>query len=306
MTAGRPMFRRIKASDLGLIRRMTEAFPPYSEMQPTAMLAWDTNQDGELAIINGNLAFKLPHYDGAGYFVTFLGTHQVVKTVRQLLSFARSQSDVEPRLRRIPEVVIRHAAGLQTRFAVTPAPEDFDYVFAIADPAALTGADYEEKRRAIRRLQAQTATEIRPFDVRDGKAQALMIDLFDRWAAAKDVEHLPESVMERQAPVRLFSVAETTGDAVIGLALLDEADVPLGFCTAAVLDHGYAIGHFEKTDPGRPGVSALMRQRIAQHLQARGCRYLNGEPDQGEQVMRVSKLSWAPRFFLRKYTIAET
>src|SRR5215218_5615383 len=159
MTPGLPMFRRISAEDRGLIRRMTEPFAPYSEVQPTAMLAWDTNGDGELAIVNGNLAFKLPHYDGDGYFVTFVGTRQVVKTVRQLLRFAQSQPDVEPRLRRIPEVAVRHSAGLRSRFAVTPAPEDFDYVFAIADLATLAGADYEEKRRAIRRLLDEIAAE---------------------------------------------------------------------------------------------------------------------------------------------------
>jgi len=305
MTPGLPMFRRISAEDRGLIRRMTEPFAPYSEVQPTAMLAWDTNGDGELAIVNGNLAFKLPHYDGDGYFVTFVGTRQVVKTVRQLLRFAQSQPDVEPRLRRIPEVAVRHSAGLRSRFAVTPAPEDFDYVFAIADLATLAGADYEEKRRAIRRLLDEIAAEVRPIDLRDACAQDLMLELFDRWAVLKGVEHRLETATERLALQRLFSLAGVAGDDLVGLALVDASGRPLGFCTAEVLDHGYAIGHFEKTDPAWSGVSALMRQRIAQHLLARGCRYLNGEPDQGEQGLRASKLSWSPRFFLRKYTIAE-
>jgi hypothetical protein len=150
------------------------------------------------------------------------GTHQVIKTVRQLLRYAQSQPDVEPRLRRIPEVVVRHTTGLRTRYVVAPAPEDFDYVFAIADLAALTGAEYEEKRRAIRRLQDESAVEVRRIDVRDAGAQRLMTDIFDRWAVAKGVAQLPETVMEQQAMRRLFALAEATGDDVIGLVVLDE------------------------------------------------------------------------------------
>ncbi len=305
MVNGLPAFRKIQPEDFALIKRMTAPYPPYSDVQPTGMLAWDPDERGELAIVNGNLAFKMPQYDGDGYFVTFIGTHDVVKTVRQLLRFARGQPDVQPELRRIPEVAIRHAEGVRSRFTVTEAPDDHDYIFGIADLATLAGPDYTEKRRAIRRLQAETAAELRPIDVREPYAQALMLDIFDRWVAAKGVEHLPETSIERRSIQRMFALTRFTGDAIVGLALFDGVGEPLGFCTAEVLQHGYAIGHFEKTDPARPGVSALMRQRIAHYLQVRGCRYLNGEPDLGVAGMRTSKGSWAPRFYLRKYTIAE-
>jgi hypothetical protein len=79
---------------------------------------------------------------------------------------------------------------------------------------------------------------------------------------------------------------------------------PVGFCTAELLSHHYAIGHFEKADPTHPGASALMRHRIAHYLHLSGCRYLNAEQDLGDPGLRTSKLSWSPRFFLRKYTIA--
>jgi hypothetical protein len=202
-------------------------------------------------------------------------------------------------------VVVRHADGLRSRFLVTEAPDDHDYVFGIADLANLTGPDFTEKRRAIRRLQNEMPAELRPIDVRERDAQALMLDVFDRWVETKGVAHLPETSVERRSIERMFALTRFTGDAIVGLALFDTAEEPIGFCTAEVLHHGYAIGHFEKTDPARPGISALMRHHIAQFLQSRGCRYLNGEPDLGVAGMRTSKGSWAPRFFLRKYTIGE-
>ncbi|MEA2586194.1 MAG: uncharacterized protein QOF33_4279 [Thermomicrobiales bacterium] len=305
MVAGFPAFRRFGLSDAGLIRRMTVPFPPYSDHHPLGLLSWNTGEDGELAIVNGNLVLKLRQYDGNGFFLTFIGTREVVKTVRQLLRYARSQPDLDPALRRIPEAVVRHAVGLRARFAVMVAPEEYDYVFGIAEMAALRGADYGEKRTAIRRLQHGTAAELRRIDVQEPYAQALMLDIFDRWATGKRVADLPETANERQALQRLFTLAGLASDDLIALALFDEVGEPFGFCTAEVLDRGYAIGHFEKTDPARPGVSALMRQRIAQYLQARGCRYLNGEQDLGDEGLRASKASWAPRFYLRKYTIAE-
>jgi hypothetical protein len=305
VVTGRPMFRRFGVGDVAMIRRTTERFAPYSDVHPLGLLAWNVGEDGEMAIVNGNLAFKLRQYDGDGFFLTFVGTHEVAKTVRQLLRCARDLLDVDPVLRRIPEVAVRHTAGLRARFAVTPTPEEYDYVFGVDDLAGLRGPEYGEKRTAIRRLQAETAAELRRIDVRDPSARVLMLDLFDRWAIAKDVVDFPATAVERRAMERLFEAAVTAGEDVIGLALFDGGGAPLGFCTAEVLARGYAIGHFEKTDPAWPGVSALMRQRIAQYLQARGCRYLNGEQDLGDPGLRASKASWAPRFYLRKYAIAE-
>ncbi|HEY7031077.1 MAG TPA: phosphatidylglycerol lysyltransferase domain-containing protein [Thermomicrobiales bacterium] len=305
MGAGTREFRRFGPEDIGLIRRATERFAPYSDVHPLGVLAWNAGEGGELAMVNGNLAFKLRQYDGDGFFLTFVGTHEVAKTMRRLLRSARDLLDVDPHLRRVPEVAVRHTAGVRARFAVTPAPEDYDYVFGVEDLAALRGPEFGEKRTAIRRLQAETAAELRPIDVREPYARALMLDLFDRWASAKGVVNLPETGVERRALQRLCALAGVVGEDVIGLALFDAGGSPLGFCTAEVLARGYAMGHFEKTDPAWPGVSALMRQRIAQYLWARGCRYLNGEQDLGDPGLRASKASWAPRFYLRKYTIAE-
>jgi hypothetical protein len=96
MGTGSPVFRRFGAGDVGVIRRWTGLFAPYSDVHALGLLCWNTGEDGELAIVNSNLAFTLRRYDGNGFFLKFLGTHEVVKTVRQLLRYARTQLDVEP------------------------------------------------------------------------------------------------------------------------------------------------------------------------------------------------------------------
>jgi hypothetical protein len=303
--AGSLMFRRFGPDDIGLMRRLTAPFPPYADMNAVALLTWDTTGDGEMAIVNGNVAFRLRQYDGEGTFLSFIGTHQVVKTARQLLAYARSLPDAYSALLRIPETTVRHAAGLRERFMVTADPDEYDYVFGVADMAAMTGPGYTEMRGEIRRLQRETAPELRQLDVREPYAQALMRDLFDRWAAAKGVTDAPETRNERTALERLLLLSKVLGDRMVVMALFDAVGEPIGFCCAEVLNHGYAIGHFEKTDPAYPGVSPLLRQRMAQYLLQRGCRYLNGEADLGEPGLRESKRSWRPRFYLRKYRIAE-
>jgi hypothetical protein len=269
------------------------------------LLTWNTTGEGELAVVNGNLAFKLPEYGGKGTFLTFVGTHQVAKTVRQLLAYARGGPEIRPALIRVPELAVRHAAGLRDRFLVRAEPDDFDYVFGVADLAAIAGPDYGEKRGEIRLLQRETAPELRQIDARDPAARALMLALFDRWAAAKEVEGLAETQNERLALERFLAFGELAGDRLIVVALFDAVGEPIGFCSAEVLDDGYALGHFEKTDPGYQGGSPLLRQRLAQHLLARGCRYLNADADLGESGLRASKRSWRPRFFLRKYTVMD-
>jgi hypothetical protein len=300
-----PMFTRLNDWDLPRLQRLIGMFPPYSDHQPFGLLCWNTEGDGEYALLNGNLAFKLRQYSGDGYYVTFIGTREIVKTVRQLLRFAERHPDIDPVLQRVPEIAVRHAHGLRDRYQVAAAISDYDYVFGIPEMAALRGADYGEKRTAINRLQAETAAELRQVDPTDRHAQRLMLDIFDRWAEMRGIAGRTETGHERRALLRLFELSRLIGPALIALALFDGAGTPIGFCTAEVLTHGYAIGHFEKADPGVPGASALMRQRIANYLHARGCRYLNAEQDLGDAGLRTSKLSWAPRFYLRKFTIAD-
>ena len=153
MFVGSPVFKRFGPAEVGLMRRMTGSLPPYSDVHPLGLLSWNTREDGEMAVVNGNLAFKLRQYDGNGFFLTFVGTREVVKTARQLLRYARNHPDVDSALRRIPELAVRHAVGLRERFTVTAAPEEFDYVFGVAEMAALSGPDYGEKRTAIRRTR---------------------------------------------------------------------------------------------------------------------------------------------------------
>lgn len=302
--SGTPEFKRLSDSDLPRLRRLTSEFPPYSDHHPAGLLCWNTDGDAEFALLNGNLAFKLRQYSDDGYYLTFLGTREVAKTVRQLLRYAEHHPEIDPVLQRIPEIVVRHAHRLGERFHVTPAPQEFDYIFGVPEIASLGGASFSEKRTSIRRLQAETAPELRQIDLGDRYAQSLMLDIFDRWAEAKGVVSIRETMKERQALLRLFALSTMIGPTLIGLALFDGTGTPIGFCTAELLGHRYAIGHFEKTDPARPGASALMRQRIAHYLHLRGCRYLNGEQDLGDAGLRTSKLSWAPRFFLRKYAIS--
>jgi hypothetical protein len=301
---GTPAFKRLSDCDLPRLRRLTGDYPPYSDHHPVGLLCWNTDGDAEFALLNGNLAFKLRQYSGDGYYLTFLGSHDVVKTVRQLLRYAEHHPDIDPVLERIPEIAIRHAHRLSELYQVTPAPDEYDYVFSVFEIASLRGAPLGEKRTAIRRLQSETATELRQIDLGDHSAQSMMIDVFDRWAETRGVVNLTETERERRALLRLFALSPVIGLGLIGLALFDGSGTPIGFCTAELLPHRYAIGHFEKTDPARQGASALMRQRIAHYLHLRGCRYLNAEQDLGDVGLRTSKLSWAPRFFLRKYAIS--
>lgn len=303
---GTPTFRRLGVEHAELFRRLTRPYLPFSDFNLLSLLSWNTTGEGEFAVVNGNLALKLPRYDGAGSFLTFVGTREVAKTARQLLAFAAECPDLGPVLSPVPEVVVRRGAGLRTRFAVAPAADDFDYVFGLEEMAALAGPEFQEKRADANRVLREAGAELRPLDLREAEGRGLALAIFDEWARVKGVAGLPQTANERVALGRLFDLAAAPGAVaaeLIAVALFDGAGAPRGFCTAEVLDHGFAIGHFEKTDPALPGASALLRQRMARYLLARGCHYLNGEQDLGDPGLRTSKRSWKPRFFLRKYAI---
>ena len=64
MVVGSPAFKRFGPGEVGLMRRMTGSLLPYSDVHPLGLLSWNTGEDGEMAVVNGNLALKLRQYDG--------------------------------------------------------------------------------------------------------------------------------------------------------------------------------------------------------------------------------------------------
>ncbi|HEY8446882.1 MAG TPA: phosphatidylglycerol lysyltransferase domain-containing protein [Thermomicrobiales bacterium] len=300
MTPAFPRFARLRREHERLVRRLTSAMPPYSDALFSNLYAWNTTESAEISVLHGNLVVRMTDYETDAPLVMLAGTQRVERTVERLLCHAIAEG-LPPALHLVPEATVRAAPNLERSFRVTADLAAYDYVYRAEEMAALRGGEYQDLRARIRRFRRFGPAELRRVELGDRAAQALLLDLFDRWAAQKGVEAERATAKERAALVRYLSLA---GDPRhLGLVLYDGEGQPRAFAIVEMLGRGLANGHFAKGDREAPGSGDALRQHVAAYLREQGVRYLNAEQDLGRTGLRTAKQAWRPSLYLRKFTI---
>jgi len=72
-----------------------------------------------------------------------------------------------------------------------------------------------------------------------------------------------------------------------------------------IIDNKYAFTHFEKADIANfPGIGSFLNQQVASLLASHGIQYINIEQDLGIAGLRMSKRSYFPCGYLRKFSVS--
>jgi hypothetical protein len=82
-------------------------------------------------------------------------------------------------------------------------------------------------------------------------------------------------------------------------------DILVAVSILEVVDNQYAFTHFEKADMTNfPGIGSFLNQQVANLLASRGIQYINIEQDLGIAGLRMSKRSYFPCGYLRKFSVS--
>jgi hypothetical protein len=297
-----PRTRRLAITDRAAIEALTRCFLPYSDFLFTSLWAWDTEEACAIARLNGNLVVRFTDYAGGAPFYSLVGEGAVVESALTLLARARREG-LAARLQLIPEVVIAADERLSSRLSVTPDRDQFDYVYALADWAGLTGEGFARHRRQVARCRRHGGLAFRSLDLRDRAVQRAVVGLFDRWAALKPNQDGVALEQERTALTRTFALADG-GRLAAGGLVAGERLVAFSIWEG-LPGSPYAVAHFRKTDRSLEGLAATLRHEESRLLLARGYRLMNVEQDLGIGGLRAYKESLRPVRFLRKFVVTE-
>lgn len=297
-----PHFRPITLADRGAIEDVTSCFPPSSDFNFTGLWAWDTGGQGAIAMLGGNLVFRLKDYTGDQYFYTFLGQDHVVEACATLLDHAR-QVGLRQQLWLIPEEIVTADPCLRQHFIVDEDRDNFDYIYAAEDWALLPASRFSTHRKMSRLYREQETLAWRRIDPADPACQLAITEIFRRWAEQTSPEATEQDQPEGIALQRLFAMP---GDDRLAACGAFDGDRLVGFTIWETLPGGDGVVvHFQKADRAYKGLSSWQAHTLGQHLVAEGHRFLNAEQDLGIPGLRAHKLSLRPTSFLRKYIISE-
>lgn len=296
-----PFFKKMDIGDRDDIESLTSKFLPYSDYNFVSLWSYNTKNDIMISSLNNNLVVKFRDYiQPETHFYSFIGINKTNDTVNTLFSWMIA-SNISPYLKLIPEIVIQNELDQNNKITIKEDEDNFDYVMSLSQFATLTGNANSHKRWRINKFtKSNTNITTAILPLHDKQVQMELLALFDRWAAAKNIQK-DDSKNERTAIQRLLHDLVNPNLVCIGVQVQGKI---IGFSIEELLQNNYAMGHFIKIDFSDTSAYDYLRKITADYLLSKKCIYLNYEQDLGEKGLRESKRSLKPVHYLKKYIIS--
>lgn len=291
-----PKFKKIEITDKEEIEEITNKFSPYSDFNFISMWSWDVEGEIKISKLNGNIVVHFSDYIFGGGFYSFLGNNKVNETTELLLQLSKEEK-LKDCLKLMPEDSVIHLD--KERFNIREDEDNFDYIYSIEKLKNYSGNKLRGRRNFCHRFNKNYSTITKVLETPDEKFKIDALNLFKLWVKNRGLS-LEEVNNEQKAIGRCFQLRNYKNTIFVGLFLDKEL---IAFSICEIINKEYALLHFEKADEQYIGIYSYIMQENARILSNYGVKYINLEQDLGLPGLKLSKKSFQPIFFLKKYIV---
>lgn len=286
-------FKAIEIFDKKDIEVVTNNFLPYSDFNFVSLFSWGVNRSSGFALLDNHLIIKLRSYTEEGYIYSIVGSGDVSAAIDQLFNIQGLT-----RFELVPEEV----AKTTNKYGLTHQRDEDDYVYDIHALLNMEGPGYKHFRRSLSNFASKNQSikvNIRIINHRDEASKQAALELSRHWRKSKK-RTFGEAANEYFAIRKALKFSEALGLRILGF--YDHSNL-IGFTVVELLGE-WNILHFEKSNPGYPGLGAYVKYETFKYLaEQEGSYKLNYEQDLGIEGLREAKLALCPERFLTKYII---
>lgn len=294
-----PLFKSLDVSDKEWIEKITTAYPPFSDFNFTSLHCWNGNDQTSVSLLNNNLVIRMKDYTSNNIIYSIIGHNQINQTVDTFFNSDLFRN-TPPKLQLIPETNLQTEKEVFANYRIEEDPNQFDYIYDLDELSKMEGGEFHNKRNLANRFEKENEFTVEIYESLDKNIHEQIIDLVHLWAERK-LRSLSDFEDELKAIGNTIEITHLTRLVIITLFVNKKM---IGFTISELLSNDYCIIHFEKTDPNFKGISEYLMRKTAEILKSRGYHYLNYQQDLGIEGLRKSKMSYGPKFFLKKYTIS--
>lgn len=292
-----PNFKSLELSDKEEIEDITSRYQPYSDFNFVSLWSWDVKAEIRISKLNRNLVIRFNDYLTGEQFYSFLGNNKINETVNSLLKLSK-KGRLKVCLRLVPEVLIKNID--KKIFKIEEDRDSFDYVYLIEKLKTYDGNKLRGRRNFYNRFKKKYLSIVKIIKIPDVKFKHEALNLLQLWAKNKGLT--PEEIKNEQKAIERCFLLEDNDEIIITGVYIEEKLVAFSICE--ILDAKFAVLHFEKADEKYEGIYSYLMQENAKILSKYSLEYLNFEQDLGLPGLRLSKKSFSPIFFLKKYRIS--
>jgi hypothetical protein len=282
-----PEFKPVGLEDKGVIDAFIRRSPSEAcEVVFTNIYIWRHYERPTFTTINGNLCVLCRPRSEPAFFLPPIGTTKVRETIEACLSFC-------PRLACVPEpFALGHCAGLR----VEEDPENYDYVYRVADLIHLRGKKYDGKRNRIKKFEKSQASRYLKLEP---EHLAVCRSLFEDWLTNKAGGEGRIGEPQRIAVMEILAGFSSLG--LSGGAVEVEGRIE-AFSIGERLNSDTAVIHLEIANPRFDGLAQFINREFVKNEWA-DFKYINREQDMGIAGLRRAKMSYYPHYFVKKFIV---
>ena len=296
-----PNFTSLGPHHQAAVNNFVKNHHPYSDYNFISLWSWDHENKLRLSTLNDNLVIRFQDYtDPDEFYYSFLGVNQADETVLILLDHSRREG--KNQLKLIPETAV-NSLRQPEKFAIAEDRDSFDYIIATKTPE--DSEAHQPKRREVHRFLKEHGQDLQvnELDISNPKTAGEILAVAEQWSGeiSSGAHFNPGEIAAIRKILSQNQGLDTSNLHVVGMYMGGELSA---FCIAEILEDGFAMGHYAKTNKKFRRMGAALDHFTAESLAKKGVVHFNQEQDLGIEGLRQSKMSKQPVFFLKKYTIA--
>lgn len=282
-----PELKPVGLEDKEAIDAFIRRFPSEScEVIFTNIYIWRNYERPTFTTINGNLCVLCRPRSEPEFFLPPIGTNKLRETIEACLS-------ASGRVACVPESFVKsYCAGLR----VEEDPENFDYVYRVADLIHLRGKKYDGKRNRIKKFEK--GHEFRYLKL-EPEHLATCRSLFEEWYQSKSSENGRLGEIQKTAVLEILVNFGLLG--LVGGAVEVQGRVE-AFSIGERLNADTAVIHLEIANPRFDGLAQFINREFVKK-EWPALKYINREQDMGIAGLRRAKMSYYPQRLVRKFII---
>lgn len=252
----------------------------------------------EIAFIHGCVVY-FSHFFGRTVYPFPIGTGDKRAAVEAILADAQERG-IPCRITGMTEADRQELEDwFPGRFAIRPARDNFDYVYAIDALADLRGKKLQKKRNHFNRFRANHPDyRVEPISCANIARVQHMVN--DWYVTRRKSDPHGDYLLESLAMAKAFRHFEALS--MEGLVLLEGDDVLAVTMGSRMSEISFDI-HFEKAREDVDGAYPAINSEFARYLRLKhpALKFLNREDDMGLEGLRKAKLSYYPDHMVEKY-----
>lgn len=289
-----PEFKRLSASDIGLINEYTSGLSgDICEFSVGNLLAWEDFDRPSFTFIDESLCIRIDPVDEPPFFLEPIGGADRHGAIMMCLEHAGKLSRVS----------LETALNLRDLpLKIYEVPDHFDYVYSTKDLAELRGRKYDGKRNHIKRMTRHLGEyEYFPLSKKDAPEILGFMEVWLDIKRREDAQSQPCFAFSCQydAIKKVFDYYDNLG--LLGGKVVSRGRI-VGFSVGSHFNDRAACMHYCYGDPNVPGsFQGTLREACGKTFAK--YEYVNLEQDLGLPGLRKLKNSYHPLRVVKKFEI---